>query len=129
MNMMEQFILIKKYYKMKKLILLSLFLKVVLTYGQSSTHTIAGIDLNNNWYDLTDLDTITYDMQERDKDENSIGVITTISERYLKENAEKWLSDEILIDSENLSLIASLIKFKFFGFIVKIIFSGSEKVF
>jgi len=89
MNMMEQFILIKKYYKMKKLILLSLFLKVVLTYGQSSTHTIAGIDLNNNWYDLTDLDTITYDMQERDKDENSIGVITTISERYLKENAEK----------------------------------------
>jgi len=34
-----------------------------------------------------------------------------------------------LIDSENLSLIASPIKFKFFGFIVKIIFSGSEKVF
>lgn len=74
---------------MKKLILFSLFLNFILTYGQSSTHIIAGIDLNNNWNDLTDLDTITYDMQERDKDENSIGVLTTISEGYLKENAEK----------------------------------------
>jgi len=36
---------------------------------------------------------------------------------------------ERLTDSENLSLIASVIKFKFFGFAVKIIFSGSEKVF
>ena len=36
---------------------------------------------------------------------------------------------QLSIDWENLSLIASFIKFKFFGFIVKIIFSGSEKEF
>ena len=74
---------------MKKLILFSLFLNVILTYGQSSTHIIAGIDLNNNWNDLTNLDVYTYVRQERNKNENSMGVITTISEEYLKENAQK----------------------------------------
>lgn len=78
---------------MKKIVLLSFFLKAVLIFGQSSTHVIAGIDLNKNWNELTNLSPYTYISQERKKNEGSLGVYTTISEEYLKKNLEQEFSE------------------------------------
>ena len=67
----------------KKLILLSLFFSVTIL-GQTSPHIISGIDLNKDWYNLTNQSALSYYSQEiYRKDKNLDGVTMNISDDYM----------------------------------------------
>ena len=78
---------------MKKLILLLLFIPLV-SFGQDSSHIISGIDLNENWYTLTNQSQLSYFVQEDNrKKQNLQGVTMDIDEKYLDSNADKDFLD------------------------------------
>ena len=78
---------------MNKLILLLLFIPLV-SFGQDSSHIISGIDLNENWYTLTNQSQLSYFVQEDNrKKQNLQGVTMDIDEKYLDSNADKDFLD------------------------------------
>lgn len=78
-----------KIYTMKKLLLI-LFCLPMIGFGQSSSHIISGIDLNKDWYTLSNQSVSAYYMQEQFRKENNIpGVGVNFDENYLLKHADK----------------------------------------
>tara|TARA_B100001094_G_scaffold209945_1_gene203847 strand:+ start:171 stop:704 length:534 start_codon:yes stop_codon:yes gene_type:complete len=78
---------------MKKLILLLLFIPLV-SFGQDSSHIISGIDLNKDWFTLTNQSVGSYYNQEvYRKNLNLEGVSMDIDKKYLDSNADKDFLD------------------------------------
>ena len=70
-----------------KTLLLILLLVPMISFGQTSSHIISGIDLNKDWYTLTNLSELSYYdswVSTGQKFANAL-----INENYLKENAFK----------------------------------------
>ena len=75
---------------MKKLLLLSALLIFGFSFGQTSSHIVFGIDLNKDWYTLTEQSATAYFIQEDFKKKNNQpGVSVDISEEYLNSNGDK----------------------------------------
>tara|TARA_B100001093_G_scaffold440810_1_gene441562 strand:+ start:706 stop:1245 length:540 start_codon:yes stop_codon:yes gene_type:complete len=71
-------------------LIISLFLISVCCFGQKSSHIISGIDLNENWYTLTNQSQLSYFVQEDyRKKQNLQGVTMDIDEKYLEQNVSK----------------------------------------
>ena len=68
---------------MKKLLLILLALPMI-GFGQVSSHKISGINLNEDWFTLTNQSSLAYQMQEQfRKKNNTPGVGVNIDENYL----------------------------------------------
>ena len=76
---------------MKKLFLLSTLLIFTSSLiSQTSSHIVFGIDLNKDWYTLTEQSALAYYWQEDFKKKNNQpGVAVDIDEEYLNNNADK----------------------------------------
>ena len=95
----------------KKLILLSLFFSVTIL-GQTSPHIISGIDLNKDWYTLTNQSALSYYSQEiYRKDKNLDGVTMNISDDYMTSLVD---DDFLKIGFTNISHIRMLTGLYFF---------------
>tara|TARA_B100001989_G_C24533157_1_gene462806 strand:+ start:503 stop:1042 length:540 start_codon:yes stop_codon:yes gene_type:complete len=71
-------------------LIITLFLIAVCGFGQKSSHKISGIDLNENWYTLTNQSQLGYFVQENyRKKQNLQGVTVDIDEKYLEQNVNK----------------------------------------
>jgi len=74
---------------MKKLLLILLCLPMI-GFGQISSHIISGIDLNKDWYTLSNQSVSAYYMQEQFRIENNLpGVGVNFDENYLLNYADK----------------------------------------
>ena len=74
---------------MRKLFFLLLFIPLV-SFGQNSSHIISGIDLNKDWFTLTNQSVFNYYNQEvYRKNLNLEGVSMDIDENYLNSNVDK----------------------------------------
>ena len=74
---------------MRKLILILLFIPL-LSFTQNSSHIISGIDLNKDWYALTNQSVLSYYSQEvYRKNLNLQGVSMDIDEKYLNSYVDK----------------------------------------
>jgi len=57
---------------MKKTILLTLVFIPLICFSQSSKHNFFGIDLDSDWYSLTDQQALAYFVQDQDKNSNFV---------------------------------------------------------
>jgi len=74
---------------MKKILLLLLFIPLV-SFGQKSSHVISGIDLNKDWFTLTNQSVSSYFVQEiYRKKLNLEGVSMDIDKDYLNNYVDK----------------------------------------
>ena len=70
--------------------IIAFFLISFCCFGQKSSHIISGIDLNENWYTLTNQSQLSYFVQEDyRKKQNLQGVTMDIDEKYLELNVNK----------------------------------------
>ena len=70
--------------------IIAFFLISFCCFGQKSSHIICGIDLNENWYTLTNQSGLSYFVQEDyRKKQNLQGVTMDIDEKYLELNVNK----------------------------------------
>ena len=100
--------------KMKTLLLILLLVPMI-SFGQTSSHIISGIDLNKDWFTLTNQASQAYWMQEKFRKENNLpGVGVELDKKYLSEFADKALlkigfTDFILIfpqgNQKNLDIV------------------------
>ena len=70
--------------------IIAFFLISFCCFGQKSSHIISGIELNENWYTLTNQSQLSYFIQEDyRKKQNLQGVTMDIDEKYLELNVNK----------------------------------------
>tara|TARA_B100001027_G_C16213837_1_gene306441 strand:+ start:281 stop:817 length:537 start_codon:yes stop_codon:yes gene_type:complete len=87
---------------MKNIKIFLLFFSIF-CFSQNTSHIISGLDLNEDWYTLTNQGQLGYVIQESYREENNLpGVAMEIYEKYLESNVDKDFLD---IDFSDLTLI------------------------